>query len=94
MKLSQNNIQAIEGFLNADSVVELHLTVEGVLVTARPKDTADISVPYPMLLSSEEECSLRVTTQTPSSGPVDLLQCKVPPGFCFAGIKGYQSKTQ
>lgn len=92
MKLSQNNIQAIEGFLNKESVVEVQLTVEGVLVTARPKDVSDISVPYPMLVSSEEQCSLRVTAQAPSSGPVDLLQCEVPPGFCFAGIKGYQSK--
>jgi len=93
MKLSQNNIQAIEGFLGKDTVVEIHLTIEGVLITARPKNVSDITLPYPMLLSAEEECSISVTTEAPSSGgPVNILQCKVPPGFCFTGVKGYQSK--
>ncbi len=39
MKLSPNNIQAIEAALNEDHIVEVHQTSQGVLVTSRPVDT-------------------------------------------------------
>ncbi len=93
MKLSPNNIQAIEAMLNLNTVVEVHTTVEGILITARPKDTQDFNLPYPMLLSDEEECRVSVTAKAPSSEyPVEIMQVMVPRDYWLYGLRGFVKK--
>lgn len=90
VKLSANNIQAIEEALNENTVVEVHLTVEGVLVTTRPTDTCDHTLEYPMLVSSEEPTLLMLMAKNSSAPiPVMLVQFNAPKGYHFKGINGY-----
>lgn len=91
MKLSHIDIGAIEGWLNKDTVVEVHLTEEGVLVNPRPKETKECTLPFPALLSDSEDTEVTISVQAPSSGgPVQLAMFLVPPGYYLEGIKGYR----
>ena len=74
-------------------VIEVHTTVEGILITARPKETEDYNLPYPQLLSDTESCTVSVTAKSPSGEyPAEIMQVMVPPNYWLYGLRGYVKK--
>ncbi len=89
IKLSSQNIGAIEGVVDENTVAEVHLTEEGVLITNRPVKDGDIKFPYAQECSGDSPCDVIITIKKQGDMPVVLGSFPVPAGYWLEGIRGY-----
>lgn len=89
VKLSPNNIENIEMTVNENTVAEVRLTKEGILVTRRPAKEYDIQFPYAMQCSEDSPCRLTLTLQRFGYHQVILGTFELPADYWIEAIKGY-----
>ena len=91
IKLSPNNIQNIEMAVDENTVVEVHLTQEGVLITSRPAREEGINFPY-AIQCSESPSELTLSLKKQGDYPVALGTFPLPANYWIQGIKGYKQE--
>lgn len=91
MKLTANQIADIES-IEPGTVAEVRLTDMGFIVTKRPRHEEDIEFPFPILLSADDPCELRIEVKKRGDIPVHLWAGEVPANYYLKGIRGYQGR--